>query len=223
VIHGQDLQSVLKISHLKQTLLVIPAGPSSEIEEVFSKHDLEYIKESVRCGLFLYTTCGSTYAAAALRFWGDDPTPKKSTFGIFDGIARGPLFPDPTQPHGTDFIFESVNLCYPGGSVNLLLGGGGSLFYEETKAQKTLAEYNIEDLSRAGKDPSWVSAVVMTQIEKGRAIFSMVHPATGKSEISLLRGRFPGRKDDWERIALELSSEAERYCFMHYLIDQFEN
>jgi glutamine amidotransferase-like uncharacterized protein len=223
VILGEELKSLLEPMPDKQTLLVIPAGPSTVLEEVFSKTDFDCIKQSVQNGLFLYTTCGSSYAAAKTLSWGTKLDSKANSFGIFDGSCKGPLFPNPAQPFGEDFECQSLRICYAGKTVNLFSGGGGSFFYDKEDSTKTLAEYDIEDLTRAGKDPSWISAVVLSEIGKGRAIFSMVHPATGSSEARLLKDQCPKRTDNWEAIAYDLSPQSMRYDFVDYLISKLEN
>lgn len=225
-VYAQDLRQVLAMSCLEKTVVVLPAGHASDYD-LMPEETKALLQEQLSNGMIdLITTCGSAYAVAQERFWGLSVR-KEGKFNFFPGIAAGPLYSDSTQPFGMDFFFKVCAVQFGSQQVNVLLGGGGSLFYKKGDSTHTLAFYKKEELESSGRDKSWENAIVVHRIGKRKIILSMVHPTTGSEEMkeleSCMRSLFPSRHyDDWKLMADTVSPLGERLLLIKFMIKQLE-
>ena len=100
-IAGEQIIDVLKDHNPKETLLVIPAGQSTNLDKVFSIAQTSFIKnEFFAKGGRGYFNCGSAYWVSEKRIYKDlcieQPMEcktiiKTSNLPLFEGIAEGPL------------------------------------------------------------------------------------------------------------------------------------
>lgn len=116
-ISGSQIISALKSVSLQETLLVIPAGESTDLDNAFSDEEVQCIQESIAKGLRFYVTCGSAYWLAKQRIWDDrcsaqpdstDTIVKNGKMNIFSGSAVGPLSPYPSQTYSTAFFMSRL-------------------------------------------------------------------------------------------------------------------
>lgn len=235
-VYGEDLIGELARSHLSETLLVIPAGPASELD-VFSDSEIDAVKKSISQGrLRLWTTCGSTYWTAYESIWQDamtnsGSTIKKRRLGLFPGVTIGPLVPYPGKSYNEAFFHDAISVETKSAKVKVLLSGGGSFFpyrsdfFDGQQKVTTLATYAGEDMLRLGKGPEWNQAVVACTYGLGACLHSMVHPGYGSDDIDPERyaKAFPDRADAWVKIKETLSAPLERESFVADMIEQLES
>lgn len=218
-IYGDQLVESLFHAEPSKTLLVIPAGESSNLDRVFSDQEIAMIKARVSSGMELYAECGSAYWLAKERVWDvkQAPLSKEGRIGIFPGVAAGPLSPYPEQPTHAAFVHEGVELKTARSAVRVLLSGGGAFFVPENEQRvETLAVYNEEFLQQRGKGKEWEKAVISCSYGKGKAILSMVHPDFGPEDldVDIYARTFSDRTDDWKAIRDFLSPQDARIQFI---------
>lgn len=220
---GEELIQTLEKQEAKTTLLVIPAGPSSHLEEVFSPEQVTFIRKQFlkQNGGKLFATCGSSYMMSKTReFFGYCPQNlkfrelwvKKSAFPLFKGVAKGPLCPFNAAKYNASFYSEAVQVAGREDTCTLYLSGGGSFFLKEndSKTQVALTYLNSE-LIRLGKTSPesklYQNAAIMTQVGKGFAFLSMVHPYYGSRDFdpAACQKAFPNSGTDWQYIQDHLS------------------
>ncbi len=236
-IYGHEIIRTLSEAILDTTLLVIPAGESSELDEVFSLNEINTIQEAVKKGLRLYATCGSAYWAARKRIWNDrcviqpetrNEIAKTGKINLFEGIAIGPLSPYPGQTYSTAFFHEAIEIQdLHQQKITVLLSGGGTFFLADQSAQtvKTLAFYSPSELQKHGKGEEWAKAVISCGYGQGKAILSMLHPGYGAEDIDVqaYNQAFPERKDDWQNIRDSLSPTVKRIEFVARILEDLES
>lgn len=244
LIYGHEiiptLQKIKLSFTIHSSLLVIPAGESSELDAAFSDEEASSIKESVGEGLRILGTCGSAYYLSLEREWNDkcsiqpkDTTSlrKTSKMGIYQGRAIGPLSPYPGQIYNSAFFHEAIKIIGKQNEATVLVSGGGtfvpidsSLTTLMKQRVEVLAKYDLKELPRFSKDATWSPAVVLCDYGKGAAVLSKIHPAYGPEDIDLdsYRKAFPNRKDDWEGIRNSLSPLSKRVSLFYEFIEALE-
>ncbi len=227
-ISGEALAHTLHQTSPTESLLVIPAGESSSLDDAFSDETLDAIRSKTDQGLRLYATCGSAYWLAKTRAWSQEATTlrKEGRANLFHGTAVGPLSPYPGEPSPTAFFHQAAPLKTARSRVTVLLSGGGAFFPDPQSKQEvqTLATYADETLRLHGKTGEWAKAVIAFRYGLGKAILSMVHPDYGPEDIQVdaYKRAFPHRKDPWPDIRNALSSERTRLSFVAETLEAFE-
>ena len=232
-VEGAQLAHTLQSSKVKETLLVIPAGQSSRLDETLGS-EVEAIQMFVREGGSLFASCGAAYWLSSKRVWGDrcDANPHERVFtkktnpaAFFLGKAWGPLCFYPGQEYNAAFWHGAIRLTnYKGKTIRVLLSGGGAFFPGKEEQQvESLATYCKDELSRFSKDEKWSDAIIRCDCGKGTVILSMVHPMYGAEEIDVdaYAKAFPDRADNWREIRDNLSPKKERLAFMEEIIASF--
>lgn len=225
---GQDLALTLKTHRPEKTLVVIPAGPSSELDSVFKDEDTLALREYIKAGGRGYFTCGSAYWVSQTRIYSDISglhpteritTEKVSKCPLFAGIARGPLCPFPGHKYKVGFFSDAVEFkAKDGEKCTLLVSGGGSFYLpsRKTPAVDVILEYTEEELKRLGKTPDWKNAAIRIRQGLGQALLVMTHPYYGPEDIDSERyyQAFPDSGSDWHAIHRRLTAEKERLIFI---------
>ena len=220
---GEDLINALKVSDPKETLLVIPAGQSSNLDRVFSISELSYIRNKFLSegGGRLYATCGASYMMSKTREYNGLCTQqpekreliiKESVLPLFEGTAKGPLCPFPGKKYQVGFYSDAVKVTNGQDHCTIFLSGGGSFFSSQcTQKVKVLVKYLDSELLRLGKESSecfnWRNATILTQVGKGAALLSMFHPYYGSKDIDVesYERTFPDCGTDWKAVQKSLS------------------
>ncbi|MCH9614000.1 MAG: hypothetical protein SP1CHLAM54_10090 [Chlamydiia bacterium] len=188
---GSSLQKHLSRKISSDSLLVIPAGPSSELDKAFSAKDIESIQAYLAEGGRLFLTCGSAYWASKVRIFdtlSESASPafktmrKTSKIPLFDGYAEGPLFPYPNTKHRVSFKQEDVLVRTESGATcfQALVGGGAFIPSTTSQSIKVLLEYNVN------RHPIWKNAAIRINNGPGSVLMTMVHPEYGPSSPSRL-------------------------------------
>jgi glutamine amidotransferase-like uncharacterized protein len=228
---GESLVSKLKSLNPKETLLVIPAGQSSHLDQVFTPHETNFIRnEFLSQGGRGYFNCGSAYWVSAKRIYKDLCTEspeerkilvKSTNLSVFEGIAEGPLCPFPGKKYRVGFFSDAVKVQSENRFCTIYLSGGGS-FILEPSSQKTrvLVKYQHSELLRLGVPPEELkkreNATLMVSVGEGAAIVSMYHPYYGPNDIDVERYEkfFGDCGTNWKFVKMSLSSEQDRMQFV---------
>ena len=226
---GEALAQTLHRCFSEETLLVIPAGQSTHLDEVFSDQQNASIKTFLERGGRGYFTCGSAYWVSQQREYEEEShvTVKKSRLPLFEGHAKGPLCPFPGGKYRVGFLSDAVQVTNGPESCAMFLGGGGSFFLRDS-AQKVrvLARYLPQELQRLRKDcKKFENAAVLASIGKGAALLTMFHPYYGSGDIDLdvYEKMFPDCGTNWRVVKGNLGSLDERMRFvLHSLIAPLE-
>jgi glutamine amidotransferase-like uncharacterized protein len=228
---GEGLIDVLKDNNPKETLLVVPAGQSSNLDKVFSLYETSFIKNNFFDeGGRGYFNCGSAYWVSRKRIYTDLCTeePKKrktivkiSNLPLFEGVAEGPLCPYPGNRYRVGFFSDAVKVTSGKDACTLYLSGGGCFVPDETTQKiKVLVKYLPTELIRCGKSPQeikkWENAGLVVSIGKGAALLSMFHPYYGPNDIDVetYEKAFPGCGTDWKLVKEALSPLDTRLNFV---------
>lgn len=215
----------------KYSLLVIPAGQSTHLDEVFSSKQLTFLKKFFfEQGGRGYFNCGSAFWVSQKRIYSDvcavQPTQrnvieKESRLPLFSGTATGPICMHPSPSYKVGFYLDAIQVTNSNRTCTILLSGGGSFQPKPGDAHvKVIAKYPHSELMRCGKTaqecPSIDIAAILLRLGKGGAVLSMFHPYYSSQDIDPVRYEqaFPGSGTNWKRIVKQLSSDEERLGFV---------
>jgi glutamine amidotransferase-like uncharacterized protein len=230
-IAGEGFVEGLKALPFKETLLVIPAGQSTNLDKVFSVEQMSFIKnEFFAEGGRGYFNCGSAYWVSKKRIYTDlcmeqpsdrKPIVKSTGLPLFDGYSEGPLCPYPGEKYKVGFFSDAVRVTDGKDSCTIYLSGGGSFFPESGEQKvRVLVRYLKEELERlkktAEESKKWENAVILVSVGKGAALLSMFHPYYGPNDfdVEVYEKHFPDSGTDWKAVKEKLSSLDERMRFV---------
>lgn len=230
-IAGESLLEKLKSLNHKETLLVIPAGQSSHLDQVFTKGETNYIRnEFLFQGGRGYFNCGSAYWVSEKRIYKDlctespeeRKTIEKSTqLPLFEGVAEGPLCPFPGKKYRVGFFSDAVQVESKDHSCTIYLSGGGSFILKpSSQSLRVLVKYLHSELKRLGIAPEELkkreNATIMVSVGEGAAVLSMYHPYYGPNDIDVERyeKHFPDCGTNWKAVKALLSPEDHRMQFV---------
>ena len=231
---GERLVETLKEENAEETLLVIPAGQSSRLEQVFSTAQLDFLRDIFfKKGGRAYFTCGASYWVSRTRVYHevclDRPDAsvkmvKQSTFPIFQGKSVGPLCKFPGAKYKVGFYSDAVEVEAEGDCCSIYLSGGGSLMPDpeplDGQRVRVLVRYRKEELLRLGVKEEKIAekerAVIMVSVGKGAALLSMFHPYYSSSDIDVeaYERAFPDCGTDWRKVHEKLSPTDQRMRFV---------
>ncbi|HSW87427.1 MAG TPA: BPL-N domain-containing protein [Rhabdochlamydiaceae bacterium] len=238
---GEEIIDALKDSNPKETLLVIPAGQSTNLDKVFSIAQTSFIKNDFFAnGGRGYLTCGSAFWSSETRVFHDLCTEqpeerktivKKSKLPLFEGIAEGPLCPYPGKKYQVGFYSDAVIVTDGEDVCTVYLSGGGSFFPGNSSQKvKVLVKYVHSELVRLGKTlqecKTWENAAIMVSVGKGAALFSSFHPYYSSNEINLKAYEeiFGDCGTNWKAVKENLSPIDVRMRFvLKAMLDPLEN
>jgi glutamine amidotransferase-like uncharacterized protein len=231
-IAGENLIDALQESDPSETLLVIPAGQSSNLDKVFSADELSFIRRKFLAegGGRLYATCGASYMMSKVREYDGLCTQqpekrelivKQSVLPLFEGTAKGPLCPFPGKKYQLGFYSDAVKVTNGHDNCTIFLSGGGSFIpFESVQKVKVLIQYLDSELLRLKKEPrewkNWKNATILTQVGKGAALLSMFHPYYGPKDIDVesYERAFPDCGTNWKSVKENLSPLDKRMRFV---------
>jgi len=229
---GEHLIEALQESNPKETLLVIPAGQSSNLDQVFSTEQTSFIRNKFLAegGGRLYATCGASYMMSLVREYNGlcsqqpdqrELIVKRSVLPLFDGTAKGPLCPFPGKKYKVGYYSDAVQVTNGQDLCTIYLSGGGSFFpHESVQKVKVLVKYLNSELLRLGKQPNeckeWENATILAQVGNGAALLSMFHPYYGPQDIDIesYERAFPNCGTNWKVVKEKLSPLDERMQFV---------
>ena len=228
---GEQLIDVLKNGNPQETLLVIPAGQSTNLDKVFSIAQTSFIKnEFFEKGGRGYFNCGSAYWVSEKRIYKDLCTEqpencktivKTSNLSLFEGVSEGPLCPFPGKKYQVGFFSDAVQVTDGKALCTIYLSGGGSFFpSKSTQKIKILIKYLHPELARCGKPiqecEKWENAAIMVSVGKGAALLSMFHPYYGPNDIDVetYEKNFPECGTNWKKVKESLSPLDTRMRFV---------
>jgi glutamine amidotransferase-like uncharacterized protein len=229
---GEHLIEALQESNPKETLLVIPAGQSSNLDQVFSTEQTSFIRNKFLAegGGRLYATCGASYMMSLVREYNGlcsqqpdqrELIVKRSVLPLFDGTAKGPLCPFPGKKYKVGYYSDAVQVTNGQDLCTIYLSGGGSFFlHESVQKVKVLVKYLNSELLRLGKQPKeckeWENATILAQVGNGAALLSMFHPYYGPQDIDVesYERAFPNCGTNWKVVKEKLSPLDERMRFV---------
>lgn len=232
-VFGEKLQEALKQTRLKETLLVIPAGESRKLDQVFQKQETAFIYQAFQKGLRGYLTCGAAYWASKKRIYKNTCEEnsviiKMSNLPLFQGTAEGPLCPYPGKEYRVGFYSDAMSVINGSKKCTVFLGGGGSFMIQGRQQKITVvARYAHQELLRIGKKETekWSAAAIVASVGHGAALLSMFHPYYGQDDIDVdaYEKAFPGSGTDWREIKKRLSPLNERLQFVDSMLCSLEN
>lgn len=214
-VSGELLIGALQAENPASTLLVIPPGPSRDLENAFSQEQFEFIRSQFlkKNGGRLYTTCGSSYMVSKWREYqmaqNIKSSMKESIFPLFTGTAKGPLCLDRDVNHNVNFYSDVVTVANEKETCRMFLSGGGSFFLDENDLKtRVVAIYLDSKLSK--------NAAIISFVGKGSVLLSMFHPEYGPEHIDIetLRRVFPHSCTNWKEIKERLSPTDDRLRFV---------
>lgn len=220
------LEKLTCLDQPKQTLLVIPAGQSSDLDKVFSVAQLQFLNRFFLEGGRGFFTCGSAYWTAKKRIYHDVSTThptervrmeKESRLPLFPGVAVGPLCPFPGHKYKVGFYSEAIQIESDEETCTTLLSGGGSFLLESPESNvQVLATYSKKELKRLKQPEHLQNAAVLTRVGQGAAVLSMIHPYFDPKDFETAHYQklFPDAGTDWEAIPKKLSPLEERTHFV---------
>lgn len=230
-IAGEELVEGLKALPFRETLLVIPAGQSTNLDKVFSIEQMIFIKEEFFAGGGRgYFNCGSAYWVSNKRIYTDlcmeqpvdrQPIVKTTNLPLFDGYSEGPLCPYPGKKYQVGFFSDAVRVTDGKDSCTIYLSGGGSFFPAKGEQNvRVLVRYPESELRRlkksAEESKQWENAVILVSVGKGAALLSMFHPYYGPNDfnVEVYERYFPDSGTDWKAVKEKLSPLDERMRFV---------
>lgn len=238
-VDGDKLVDHLQTLQPKNTLLVIPAGQSTRLDQVFTDAQVQFVKEYLEAGGLGYFNCGSAYMVSRKRIFTDlceespdirKPILKYSRMPLFDGVAEGPLCPYPGKKYNVGFFSDAVKVTDGIKQCTIYLSGGGSFKIPKLSKAKVLIKYLPSELKRHGiKDEEasdFGNAVILTAVGKGKALLSMFHPYYGPQDIDpdAYEKAFPNSGTNWREIKSALTPLEERMQFVyHAMISHLES
>ncbi len=242
-VHGEHLTAALNRCDPQNTLLVMPAGESTKLDQVFTQEETDFLlNDFFARGGRGYFTCGAAYWASSKRIYKDlcEEQPRhaqtivrQSKLPLFLGTAEGPLCPYPGKEYKVGFYSDAVNVTGDKSACTVYLGGGGSFLLENSVNQQrvsVLAQYKLSELQRIGKCAAeytkWKNAAIMVSVGKGAALLSMFHPYYGQSDINveIYKRVFSHCGTDWASVKKRLSPLDVRLNFAyHCMLSRLEN
>jgi glutamine amidotransferase-like uncharacterized protein len=238
---GESLIDCLKERDPKETLLIIPAGQSSNFDRVFSIAETTFLKEEffTKGGRGCFN-CGSAYWVSEKRIYKDlcldEPSQiktqiKSTKLPLFEGVSEGPLCPYPGKKYNVGFFSDAVSVVGKKDICTIYLSGGGSFFPKERSSQKIqpLIKYSHDELIRLGKTPlecsKWENAAILASVGQGAILLSMFHPYYGAQDINaeLYEKTFPECGTDWKAVKQRLSPfDVRMRFFLESMLDPLE-
>lgn len=239
---GEKLVATLEELDPLKTLVVIPAGRSSDLDAVFKREETQYLHTFFQMGGRGYFTCGAAYWVSHTREYSDldeDLTDSQklarriSKLPLFEGVARGPLCIKPSTQLGVSFYTVSIEVTTPSKKERCrfyLSGGGGFEWKAEQNALVTpLALYPPDELKLHGVLPGdckgWECAALKVIVGRGSALLSMFHPEYGADDIQAesYTTHLSHPLTNWHQIKRDLGSEESRMKFTAQMIASLEN
>jgi len=239
---GERLIGVLKALPAKETLLVVPAGESTQLDASFTAAQTDFImNEFLMKGGRGYFNCGAAYWASKLRIYTDIcqvqpkdavPIAKTTKLPLFPGTAVGPLCPYPGKEYKAGFYSDAVTVTNGEKSCTVYLSGGGSFLLpkpEETKEKiVVVARYLHSELTRLGKSAAecekWQNAACMSSVGQGAALLTMFHPYYRPEDFDVKKyeAQFPNSGTDWSKVKARLSTGHELMSFALQMISRLD-
>jgi glutamine amidotransferase-like uncharacterized protein len=230
VVAGEKIIDELAIIRPQETLLVIPAGQSTNLDRVFSSEELDHIQKFLAVGGRGYFNCGSAYWVSNQRVYSDlcteQPEERKTIvkparLPLFHGVARGPLCSYPGKKYNVGFFSDAVEVTSGKESCTILLSGGGCFIPDKSDQKlRVLVRYSEAELFRLKKTKeeckAWQNAAILVSVGKGAAMLSMFHPYYGSKDIDVeaYERNFPDSGTNWKAIHEKLSSVDMRMRFV---------
>lgn len=227
ILEKEQIASALAESLAEETLVVIPPGPSSLLDEALGSHTGQLHAFGMRGGRF-YFECGSAYWAATSReylglseekVWGK----KMGLFPLFRGRAKGPLCPYPAYKYNIGFKSEAVRVQMGERECTVFHSGGGCFILDPEEKATVIARYLPSELIRLGKTSEecalWEKAAILTPVGKGAALLAMFH---ADGDVLAEAEAFPDCGTDWESVRKNLSPLAERRDFLYAMLSKLE-
>ncbi len=227
---GEKLVEELRKHDPHKTLLVLPAGQSTNYDVVFSVVEKAFVlNEFFLKGGRVYATCGAAYWLTETREFNGlcaaSPLVKQmivktNALALFKGVAKGPLCPFPGEKYKVGFYSDAVVVKDRASDLEctVLLSGGGSFFPMESPDQQVqvLVHYKREELERLRFGAEFENAVVFVKRGEGAALLSMFHPyySLSDSDAERYAVAFSDAGTDWHALHSRISSLQERIRFM---------
>ncbi len=219
---GEALAETLKRENSKESLLVIPAGQSSNLDKVFTLDDTNTMHDFFRRGGRGYFNCGSAYWVSKQRVYTGlceqqpeqrKPIIKSTNLPLFNGLSKGPLCPFPGIKYRVGFFSDAVTVTDGEDTCNIYLSGGGCFRPQQQTSQKIriLVRYLRSELQRHNIEKErcqkWENAAIMTSVGDGAVLLSMFHPYYGPKDIDvqLYNKVFPNCGTNWQAVRDKLS------------------
>ena len=237
-ISGEQILEALNSVNVRETLLVVPAGKSRDLDQAFSLEQTAAMVEFMTKGGRGYFTCGSAYwVCRKIRYVDlaaeEEFTKESSVLPLFNGVAKGPLHPYAGKKYHVGYTTRVASVTNGQQECKLFLAGGGSFFpYVGEQKSKILVRYTESELLDAGKYAEearlWENASLLAKVGDGAAVLSMLHPTYGANEN--LSGEdykryFPEETGtDWEVVKERVDPLENRMRFvLHSLIIPLED
>lgn len=162
-LQGKEFMEALTIFDSLSTLLVFPAGESTNLDHSFDSQEKNEIQNFLYRGGRGYFTCGSAFWILKKRTWYasctsypnagcSNPIKKTSELPLVDGEAVGPLCPLPNgMMHGAGFYSIAITVKYGNKKCTVFLGGGGSVILKDRLSDLKLAI--LSQLSKPSEPP----------------------------------------------------------------------
>jgi len=231
-VEGENLEKRLSEIDPKTSLMVIPAGQSSNLDRVFSDEELKALMEFFQKGGRGYLTCGAAYWVSKIRdyegFFEENPehlkrVKKESRIPLFKGTAVGPLCSFPGSKYQVGFYSDAVTIInQTGKSCTVFLSGGGSFVLPPMSEQRVrvLSRYPENELRRLEKEENLKqlqNASIMVEVGKGGLVLAMYHPYYGAKDIEVERYEqaFPDSGTNWKQVHNRLSSLEDRVAWVY--------
>lgn len=237
---GEEIIKTLSARNAQETLLVIPAGQSSTLDQVFHREEIAFLEnEFFSKGGRGYLTCGSAYWASSVRVYKDvcseqmeNPKEirKRSKLPLFEGIAEGPLCPFPGLKYKVGFFSDAVRVTDGNLKCTIFLSGGGSFIPADSQDVQVVARYPKEELERL-KIPEemhskWENAAIVVPIHgRPSVLMTMFHPYYGPQDIDVdaYTRAFPDCGTNWKQVHEKLSSLEVRMQFVYRMLRALES
>ncbi len=227
---GMSLVTRLKMVSPKSTLLVIPSGESTKLDEALSQGEIQMIQATVEQGLSLLAVGGAAYWASKTRIWSDmcahqpdcrDPIIKSSKCPIFPGVAKGPLLPFPGQSYDPAFFRGAATIECEGKKIHIPLKASGTFEFESSQKIKVLAGYVEKNQLNAKRQP----AIIGCSFGTGKAVLSMVqlgyHP--DDLDVKAHKNAFPNSEIDWQDAKNSISPIQDQKAFLQSILNYFNS
>jgi glutamine amidotransferase-like uncharacterized protein len=227
IVYGEQLIDQLK-GKLSSTLLIIPPGKSTDLDNVFTDEQIACIQTAIRdSGLNCLTHCGSSYWVSRHRHYETQHQTilKEGRINLFEGTARGPLSPK-AYTYGADFYHEvvdvDINAKIGKTTVHILLSGGGTFIPDKSdQPMKVLATYSDQTLVAHQKDEPWKPCVISVPFGNGKVVLAMPIPASGSVDAEAYKKALPDSDVDWDALNKKISSEEVRMAYANSILAEF--
>lgn len=218
-VEGNSLPIALEKATPEETLFVVPAGKSADLESfLYAKHG-EHISTFIKKGGLFWTTCGGAYAISSERSWHGQR--KKSLTPLLNAETIGPMLaPEDCNP---EYIHKSVPVKAFDKEISVLLSGGGSFVLNNsffpTQKIEVVATYTFS------KPPHTQNAAVYFEYGQGAGIATMINLQYGSTDFNA-----PLRQKLYEHKACltpdfpdQLSKEEDRLHIAMRFIEMLDN